>query len=89
VLLRLKAQLAKLDLLIVYYSSQKRHFPPHTVNPSAELELGCFTIENARPVSVFDDSTRFQFLSQQDDWPFPVHFILAKTEIRPVSWPIY
>ena len=68
---------------VYVYASKKRHLPPYTENPFVELELGRFTIEDVKPVSVFDESTEFEFLSQLDDWSFPVHFILAKTGIRP------
>jgi integrase len=64
------------------FAAKRRHLPPYSPNPFAELPLGRFRIEDAKPIFLFDADTEFEFLEACDAWSFSVHFLLAKTGIR-------
>ena len=65
------------------YAARKRHLPPYADNPFAGLGGKRFKVEDAKPIYVFDEGTEANFLSNADDWSFPIHFVLAKTGMRP------
>jgi len=65
------------------YAARKRHLPPYADNPFVGLGGKRFTIEDAKQVFIFDERTEADFLSEADDWSFPIHFVLAKTGMRP------
>ena len=65
------------------YAARKRHLPPYADNPFAGLGRKRFNVEDAKPIFVFDEGTEADFLSTADDWSFPIHFVLAKTGMRP------
>lgn len=64
------------------YADRQRHLPPYSENPFSQLRLDRMTIEDAKPIFVFEQSTELQFLEAADPWSFPVHFTLAKTGLR-------
>ena len=64
------------------FAAKRRHLPPYSENPFAELPLDRFKIEDAKPIFVFDAQTELAFLEAADDWTFAIHFLLAKTGLR-------
>ena len=65
------------------YAAKKRHLPPYSENPFADLSGRRFRVEDAKPVFVFDAENELAFLQAADAWTFSIHFTLAKTGIRP------
>ncbi|AMV17362.1 tyrosine-type recombinase/integrase [Planctomyces sp. SH-PL14] len=65
------------------YAQTKRHLPPYAPNPFAELPIDRLTVEDAKPVFVFDAKAELAFLRAAKEWEFPVHLILSKTGMRP------
>ena len=65
------------------FAQRQRCLPPYAPNPFAELRLDRMRIEDAKAVFVFDANAEIQFLRASKDWEFPVHFMLAKTGMRP------
>ena len=65
------------------YASKKRHLPPYMENPFSGLGGRRFRIDDAKPIFVFDQQAELEFFRQADDWSFPLHFLLAKTGLRP------
>lgn len=65
------------------FAAKKRHLPPYAANPFAELAIERLKVEDAKPVYVFDENTEIAFFRAADDWSFPIHFVLAKTGLRP------
>lgn len=65
------------------FAAKRRHLPPHAGNPFAVLPLDRLKIEDAKPIFVFDSETELAFLREADEWAFPIHFIMAKTGLRP------
>lgn len=64
------------------FAGKRRHLPPYTGNPFAELPLDRLKIEDAKPIFVFDADTELAFFRAADAWAFPIHFTLAKTGLR-------
>ncbi|MGZ0174322.1 MAG: tyrosine-type recombinase/integrase [Planctomycetales bacterium] len=65
------------------FAARRRHLPPYTENPFSGLALSRFRVENSKPVPIFDSGIELEFLKSLDDWAFPIHFVLAKTGLRP------
>jgi len=65
------------------YAGKRRHLPPYAPNPIAELPIDRMKIDDAKPIFVFDENSEFEFLRRADRWAFSVHFVLAKTGLRP------
>ncbi|MHB1037114.1 MAG: tyrosine-type recombinase/integrase [Pirellulales bacterium] len=65
------------------FAAKQRHLPPYAENPFAGLGRALVRIENAKPVFVFDETTELAFFRAVDNWSFPLHFMLAKTGMRP------
>lgn len=65
------------------YAHRMRHLPPYAANPFTELRLDRFRVEDAKPVFVFDEQSEEAFFRAADDAEFPIHFMLAKTGVRP------
>ena len=65
------------------FAARKRRMPPYAANPFAGLGGKRFRIEDAKRVFVFDERLETAFLAACDDWSFPIHFVLAKTGVRP------
>lgn len=65
------------------FGAQHRHLPPYQSNPFAELQPERMTLEDRKPVYVFDEDAECAFLKSADDWSFPIHLLLAKTGLRP------
>lgn len=65
------------------YAARQRHLPPYAANPFADLRLDRMRIEDAKPVFVFDAETELRFLHAAKAWEFPIHFLMAKTGLRP------
>lgn len=65
------------------FAGKQRCLPPYAENPFAGLGGKHVKIEDAKPVFVFDEATELAFFKTLDDWAFPVHFMLAKTGLRP------
>ena len=65
------------------FAARRRHLPPYAENPFSQLTLSRFRIEDAKSISVFDSVTEPRFLQALNDWAFPIHFVLAKTGLRP------
>jgi len=65
------------------FAQRRRHLPPYSTNPFADLQIDRMRIEDAKPVFVFDAMTELAFLKAARAWEFPVHFTLAKTGLRP------
>ncbi|HWL07292.1 MAG TPA: tyrosine-type recombinase/integrase [Planctomicrobium sp.] len=64
------------------YAIRMRHLPPYSENPFSQLRVDRMTIEDAKPIFVFDEETELEFFRAADDWSFPIHFTLAKTGLR-------
>jgi integrase len=66
------------------FAAKKRHLPPYLENPFQGLGGSKLVrIEDSKPIFVFDDQSEAKFFRHADDWSFPIHFLLAKTGIRP------
>lgn len=65
------------------YASRRRHLPPYSEIPFGELKQFRLRVENSKPVCVFDANTEVRFLRELNDWALPIHFVLAKTGLRP------
>lgn len=65
------------------FAQRQRHLPPYAANPFAELRIDRMRVEDAKPIFVFDFKMELQFLDGARDWDFPIHFMLAKTGLRP------
>jgi integrase len=65
------------------YAQRRRHLPPYASNPFSEMQIDRMQVEDAKTVFVFSAETELAFLQAADDWAFPIHFILAKTGLRP------
>jgi len=65
------------------YAAKRRHLPSYADNPFSELASLNFHEDDAKPVFIFDQETERQFLATADGWSFPIHFLLAKTGLRP------
>jgi hypothetical protein len=68
---------------LYHYASKRRHLPPYTDNPFSELASLKLREDDAKPVFVFNQETEKNFLEAADDWSFAIHFLLAKTGVRP------
>ena len=64
------------------FAGKRRHLPPYAENPFGELPLDRFSVEDAKPIFVFDAETELEFLNAADRWSFAIHFTLAKTGMR-------
>lgn len=65
------------------YAQRMRHLPPYAPNPFSEMQIDRMRVEDAKPVFVFTAETEHAFLAAADAWSFPIHFMLAKTGVRP------
>ena len=65
------------------FAARRRHLPPYAENPFSELALSRFRVEDSKPIPIFDSDSELQFLRLLNDWAFPIHFVLAKTGLRP------
>ena len=64
------------------FASKRRHLPPYTGNPFAELPLERLKIEDAKPIFTFDADTELAFFKAAAPWDFVIHFVFAKTGLR-------
>ena len=65
------------------YAVKKRHLPPYAENPFIGLGGKRLAIEDAKRIFVFNEQSELAFFQHADDWAFPLHFLLAKTGLRP------
>ena len=65
------------------FAAKKRHLPPYAENPFSGIAGRRFRVEDAKRIFVFNDETELAFFRAADDWAFPLHFLLAKTGMRP------
>ncbi len=65
------------------FAGRQRRLPPYADNPFAALGGKRIRIEDAKRIFVFDERTELSFLQAADDWSLPIHFVLAKTGLRP------
>lgn len=68
---------------LYHYAAKRRHLPPYAENPFSDLASLKLREDDAKPVFVFDERTEKAFLEAADDGNFPIHFMLAKTGLRP------
>jgi integrase len=68
---------------LVAYGQRLRHLPPYAANPFSGLRLDQFCRDEIRSIFIFDESSERQFLTATSATDFPVHFLLAKTGLRP------
>jgi integrase len=64
------------------FAGKRRHLPPYSANPFAELPLDRLKIEDAKPIFIFDAKTELAFLRAAGPWEFAIHLSLAKTGLR-------
>ncbi|MGZ0173733.1 MAG: tyrosine-type recombinase/integrase [Planctomycetales bacterium] len=65
------------------FAARRRHLPPYAETPFSELKQFRLRVEDSKPVHVFDAGTEVRFLQELNDWALPIHFVLAKTGLRP------
>lgn len=65
------------------YAIQAGLLPADVANPFDGLRVDSLRIDDAKPIFVFDDETELHFLEAADAWEFSLHFVLAKTGMRP------
>jgi integrase len=65
------------------FAIKRRHLPPYAANPFSELAGRKLLEDDAKPIFIFDQETEQRFLAAADEWSFRVHFLLAKTGLRP------
>jgi len=65
------------------FAARRRHLPPYSETPFSELKQFRLRVEASKPVHVFDADTEVRFLHELNDWALPIHFMLAKTGLRP------
>ena len=64
------------------FAGKRRCLPPYAENPLGDLPLDRLSVEDAKPIFVFDAETELEFLNAADPWSFAIHFTLAKTGMR-------
>lgn len=65
------------------FAGRQRRLPPYAENPFAGLGGKRIKIEDAKRIFVFDQRREVEFFQAADQWAFPIHFVLAKTGLRP------
>ncbi len=68
---------------LYHFAAKRRHLPPYFENPFGDLSAVRTRDDEAASVFVFDAETEAKFFRAADAWSFPIHFLLAKTGIRP------
>lgn len=66
-----------------YYALKNRHLPPYTENPFQVIEVGRIPIEDAQPITIFDEEQEEKFLNACDNWQFPLYLTMFMTGMRP------
>jgi integrase len=64
------------------FAGRRRHLPPYSGNPFAELPIDRMRVEDTKPIFVFDQDTELRFFQSTSRWAFAIHFTLAKTGLR-------
>jgi integrase len=68
---------------LYHFGTRKGLLPRQAANPFTEMRLGSFRIRDAKPVFVFTEAQELAFFQNARWWPFALHFVLAKTGLRP------
>lgn len=65
------------------YAARQRHLSPYAENPFRMIEVSRIPIEDAKPVTVFNEDQERRFLEACDDWQLPIFVTLMLTGLRP------
>ena len=65
------------------FANKRRHLPPYSENPFTGLGGKRNRVEDQKPIFLFDERSELAFFQQSDAWAFPLHFLLAKSGLRP------
>ncbi len=65
------------------YAAKRRHLPPYTDNPFSAIQIDRIPVDDAKPFQDITPDQERAFLSQCDDWQFPVFLTMFLTGVRP------
>ncbi|QDT35950.1 tyrosine-type recombinase/integrase [Stratiformator vulcanicus] len=65
------------------YAKRSRNLPAYEENPFSRIRIDRLPATDSKPIFVFDEVEEEKFLRVADAFDFAIHFVLAKTGLRP------